>query len=150
MVFNPNGKKYSAIASPAALQEIREQKEYFGFDFEKLLQEGITVYKICKEGEPDIIHGLVGFTPSIGVLDCYNMEINSINKRGISLYGGLGKCMIALCCKVSFDLGLEGYITFEAKNRLIPYYERSGARLTGYLRMAIAPKESQKLIDRYF
>jgi len=89
--FNPTGKKYNAIASVASVKEIRQHKEYFEFDFEKLLQQGITIYKICKEGEGDLIQGIVAFTPSIGVLDCYNMEMNNINKRGSSLYTGLRK-----------------------------------------------------------
>jgi hypothetical protein len=78
------------------------------------------------------------------------MELSNLNKRGISLYAGVGKCMIAFCCKVSFDLGFEGYITFEAKNRLMPYYTRYGATKIGGLRMAIATGEAKKLVDLYF
>jgi hypothetical protein len=150
ITFNPNGKKHNAVASIATLKEIKQHKAYFGFDFENFYSQGIMVYKICKEGESDLIQGLVAFTPSLGILDCYNMEMNNINKRGSSLYTGLGKCMIALCCKISFDLGFDGFITFEAKNRLIPYYERYGAKSTGFLRMAIDSIAAQKLVDFYF
>ena len=150
ITFNPTGKKYNAIASIATQQEIKQHKEYFEFDFEKLYKQGIVIYKICKAGEDDLIHGMVAFKPSIGVLDCYNMEMNNINKRGSSLYAGLGKCMIALCCKISFDLGFDGFITFEAKNRLIPYYLRYGARSIGVLRMGISTVAAQKSVDLYF
>jgi hypothetical protein len=78
------------------------------------------------------------------------MEISNLNKRGIALYSGIGKCMIALCCKISFDSGFDGYITFEAKNRLMPYYKRYGAIQIGALRMAIETKEAQKLVDLFF
>ena len=96
------------------------------------------------------MHGLVAFTPDTGILKCANMELSDLNKKGISLYSGIGKCMVALCCKISFDLGFEGYITFEAKNRLMPYYMRYGAIKIGGLRMAIETKEAQKLVDLYF
>ena len=150
LTFNPTGKKYNAIATIATLTEIRQHNEYFLFDFEKLLKEGFTVFKITKEGEEDIVHGLVAFTPDTGILKCANMELSNLNKKGISLYSGIGKCMVALCCKISFDLGFDGYITFEAKNRLMPYYMRYGAIKIGGLRMAIETKEAQKLVDLYF
>jgi hypothetical protein len=70
ITFNPTGKKYNAIASIATLQEINQHKEYFGFDFEKLYKQGFTLFKITKEGEIDILHGLVAFTPSAGILKC--------------------------------------------------------------------------------
>jgi hypothetical protein len=86
LTFNPTGKKYNAIASIATLKEIRQHKEYFEFDFEKLLK-GSTVYKICKEGDEDIIQGLVAVKPSTGILDCANMEINTENaEKLVDLY----------------------------------------------------------------
>ncbi len=150
ITFNPTGKKHNAVASIATLKEIKQHKEYFEFDFEKLLKDGFILFKITREGEMDMLHGLVAFTPSTGILRCANMELNNLNKRGISLYSGIGKCMVALCCKISFDLGFDGYITFEAKNRLMPYYMRFGAIKTGGLRMAIETKEAKKIVDLYF
>jgi len=46
---------------------------------------------------------------------------------------------------------MEGYISFEAKNRLIPYYQRLGAKRIGSSsRMYIDDVAAQKLIDLYF
>jgi hypothetical protein len=149
LTFNPTGKKYNAIASVATLKEIRQHKEYFEFDFEKLLK-GSTVYKICKQGYEDIIQGLVAVRPSKGILDCANMEINKINKAPLSLHNGIGKSIIALCCKISFDLGFEGFICFEAKNRLMKYYKRYGAQNISGLRMFIDTENAEKLVDLYF
>lgn len=79
------------------------------------------------------------------------MEINEFNKRSICLYSGVGKSMVALCCKISMENDLEGYISFEAKNRLIPYYQRLGAKRIGSSsRMFIDDVAAQKLIDLYF
>ena len=150
ITFNPAGEKYNAVASIATLKEIKQHSQYFRFDFGKLYRQGYTLFKITREGETDILQGLVAFSPSIGVLNCANMELSNLNKKGMSLYSGVGKCMVALCCKISFDLGFDGYITFEAKNRLMPYYIRFGAIKMGGLRMAIETKEAKKLVDLYF
>lgn len=150
IVFNPTGKKYNAIASAATLVEIRQQQEYFDFDFTSLLKQGAVVYKIFKENDTSIIQGLVAFKPSVGILDCANMEVHKINKRPMSIHGNVGKAMVALCCKISFDLGLDGFITFEAKNRLSTYYKRLGADKIAGLRMAINTTNAQRLVDLYF
>jgi hypothetical protein len=79
------------------------------------------------------------------------MEINICNKRPISLHSGIGKAMIALCCKISDDLGFDGFIAFEAKNRLHKYYTRLGAIQIGSSnKFYISDKNAQKLIQLYF
>ena len=150
IVYNPTGKKFNLFASIANNIEINQHSGYFEFDFLKLKKEGVFIYKLYKENEENIIQGLVAFKPSIGILDCYNMETNLINKKPLLLYDGVGKSMVALCCKISVDLNLDGYITFEAKNKLIPYYKRLGATVIAGLRMAIDDKNAKKLIDIYF
>jgi hypothetical protein len=149
IIFNPTGKKYNAVASPATIKEIKQHKDYFSFDFIEIVKD-FTIYKIYKQGDETVVHGLVAFKPSLGILSCANMETNIINLKPLLIHGGIGKSMVALCCKISFDLGFDGYITFEAKNNLMPYYRRLGAENIGGLRMAIATKEAQKLVDLYF
>jgi hypothetical protein len=149
IIFNPTGKKYNAVAKIATIKEIRQHKEYFNFNFEKNYKEA-TIYKITKEHDEDLIQGFVSVKPNIGVLDCGNMETNKINKSPLSLHGGIGKSIIALCCKISFDCGLDGYITFEAKTNLFSYYARYGAKKTVGLRMFMDTIAAQKLVDIYF
>lgn len=78
------------------------------------------------------------------------MEISNANKHGNPVYNGIGKAMVALCCKVSYDEGMDGFIYFDAKSRLMPYYERMGARRLFGIRMIVEPREALKLIDLYF
>lgn len=109
-----------------------------------------TIYKICKHGDEDLIQGLVAVKPRKGILDCANMETNKINKAPLSLHSGIGKSIIALCCKISFDLGLEGFICFESKNRLMKYYRRYGTQNITGLRMFIDTENARKLVNLYF
>jgi hypothetical protein len=143
---NPTGKKYNAIASKATFKEIQQHKDFFHFDFMSLSKIGI-IYKICKEGDEDNIQGLVCFKPELGVLDCINMETSYLNKFPLNLHNGVGKVLIALCCLISFDLNLDGFITFKSKNKLMPYYKRYGALNISGLIMYIDTKNAKKLID---
>ncbi len=146
--FNATGEKVDAIASPATLSELSESRHSFQFNFLKLNQKYI-VYKLQARGD-STIQGLVAFRPTQGAMECSNMEICNANKHGKPVYHGAGKAMVALCCKVSFDEGLDGCIYFDAKNRLIPYYERFGARRIFGLRMIMDSVNAKKLIDLYF
>ncbi|MFN0082835.1 MAG: hypothetical protein ACKVOM_09985 [Ferruginibacter sp.] len=150
IIQNSNGFKHDVVATSIDITEIKRYKKEFIFDFVALKKKGLFVYKICKSNKGNILQGMVCFTPNMEILDCYNMELNNFNKRGSSLYNGVGKCMVALCCKISFDLGFEGFITFEAKSKLVPYYERLGAKRISYIRMAIDSKVAKKLVAIYF
>ena len=150
VVLNATRQKENVLAVPVKTTEIRKHLHQFQFDFVAISKQ-YTVYKIHLESQPDIIQGLVAFRPQKGFLGCVNMEINGFNKHGIALYSGVGKSMVALCCKVSMDIGLGGFISFEAKNRLIPYYQRLGAyRIGNSKRMFIDDIGARKLIDLYF
>jgi hypothetical protein len=148
IIFNPTCKKHNAIATIATLKEIRQNKEQFGFNFEKNYKEN-TVYKITKEND-DVIQAFVSVQPITNVLKCSNMETNKINKSPLSIHGGIGKSIIALCCKISFDMGFDGYITFEAKTNLFDYYKRYGAKRISGLKMYIDTIGAKKLVDIYF
>jgi hypothetical protein len=146
--FNSTGQKVDAVASPASRSELVASRGAFGFDF-ILLSNEYTVYKFQAGSDP-VIQGLVAFRPTRGILECANMEICNANKHGSPIYNGIGKSIVALCCKVSQDVGLDGYIYFEAKNRLIPYYQRLGAKRSFGIRMVIEPTAAKALVDLYF
>jgi hypothetical protein len=146
--LNATGEKVDAVASPVTHAELVASRADFQFDFRSLLKE-YTVYKLQVELN-QAIQGLVAFRPTRGILECANMEICHTNKHGNPIYNGVGKSMVALCCKISQDAGLDGYIYFEAKNRLIPYYLRFGAKRCFGIRMVIEPAEAKKLVDLYF
>jgi hypothetical protein len=149
LTSNSSGEKYDAIATRATEEEIKRCAKLFDFDFLSLCKDYI-VYKLFIDDERDIVQGLVGFRPTPGILECANMETSHFNKRGKPLYNGTGKALVALCCKISLDHGMDGYIYFDAKNRLIPYYERMGAKSIFGLRMVIESASAEKLVECYF
>ena len=150
LTLNITRNSFHAEAVPIYETELKLHKKHFKFDFTILAKEGKIIYKIYKINEPDIIQGLVAFLPAKGVLDCYNMEASKLNRPPSLMYKNLGKLMLSLCCKISFDYGLDGYITFESKNNLMNYYRRFGATNTFGLRMGINNISAQKLVSLYF
>ncbi|MBX3165320.1 MAG: hypothetical protein KF900_12665 [Bacteroidetes bacterium] len=144
-----DGSKYNLIASPATALELKQHKEHFMFDFIQLSKQNI-VYKLCIENQENVIQGLVAFKAEIGVLRCENMEVNEFNRKRFPLYNGVGKAMVALCCKYSSDNGMDGYIGFIAKNRLLRYYSMFGAKILFGTNMYIDSVGAKKLIDLYF
>lgn len=147
--LNATWQKVHAIATPASRAEIQNSKAHFGFNFYTLSKTNF-IYKLADENQPAIIQALVAFAASPGVLACANMETNLHNRDKPGLYANTGKATIALCCKYSIDNGMDGFITFEAKNRLIPYYTRMGAYVVAGNRMVIGENEAKKLIALYF
>ena len=150
IIINATEKVVDAVATIITIKEINLHQQYFSFDFVKLAKH-CKVYKVCKESDADVIQGLVAFKPEDNFLKCENMEINIYNKRPISLHNGIGKAMIALCCKISDDMSFDGFIAFEAKNKLHKYYSRMGATQIGSSnKFYISDKNAQKLIQLYF
>jgi hypothetical protein len=59
--------------------------------------------------------------------------------------------MIAFACKLSFQRGHDGYLSFLSKTNLIEHYEKTlGAIHVGGLLMVINTNAALKLIDKYF
>jgi hypothetical protein len=59
--------------------------------------------------------------------------------------------LVAFACKLSFQRGGEGYVSFVAKTKLINHYiESLGATNLGGHLMVITTATALKLIDKYF
>jgi hypothetical protein len=67
------------------------------------------------------------------------------------LYAGVAGNLFAYVCKLSWDAGYEGYVTFESKTQLIHHYQATleAVHIGGH-RMVIAPVAALKLIKKYF
>ena len=149
LTLNATATMYDAVAAPVDAADIKRHSAQFDFDFVRLAKTN-TVYKLHLPDQPDIIQALVALRPDAGFMECANMETAAFNKSGRPLYSGAGRAIVALCCKISFEEGFDGYIRFEAKSRLFPYYERLGAKRIGGLLMIMDEAAALKLTARYF
>ena len=79
------------------------------------------------------------------------IESNKFNRGDKKIYLGVPANLVAFGCKVSFDKGYGGYVSFENKTKLKEYYKKTlGAHFLFGNFMAIDTKAATKLIEQYF
>ncbi|CAN5231252.1 hypothetical protein BH09BAC4_BH09BAC4_36520 [soil metagenome] len=79
------------------------------------------------------------------------LESASFNCGKDKLYEGVAGNLVAYACKVSFQQGFDGYVSFTAKTKLIDHYTKTlQATLFGGQLMIINTIAANKLVDRYF
>ena len=109
------------------------------------------VYKLTITNNPHIIQGLVSLTIEPDHVFMNLVESAPFNLGKNKLYEGVAGNLVAYACKTSFQKGFEGFIAFDAKTKLIQYYEKTlGAILFRGQRMIIPTQAAQILLDKYF
>jgi hypothetical protein len=79
------------------------------------------------------------------------IENAKFNKGKSKLYLGVAGNLMAFACKVSFEKGYDGYVSFISKSKLITHYEKTlGAIKIGGLKMIIDTQAARKLFLQYF
>lgn len=79
------------------------------------------------------------------------IESHKLNKGEKKLYLGVAGNLIAFACKLSFEKGFEGYVSFESKTKLIQHYQEIlGASLLFGNIMVINSNAAIRLINQYF
>lgn len=117
-------------------------------EFKDLKKE---TYKLTIVNNPDIIQGLLSITIDKGFIFMNLLENAPFNIGRNKLYEGVAGNLVAYACKVSFQKGFEGYLTFTAKTNLIDHYEKTlGAYHFKNQRMIIETKPAKILVDKYF
>ncbi|GAB6012727.1 hypothetical protein [Viscerimonas tarda] len=79
------------------------------------------------------------------------LENAPFNIGETKLYEGVAGNLVAYACKISFQHGFEGYVSFTAKTKLVKHYQETlDAQLYSGQLMVINTPAANKLIDRYF
>jgi len=113
-------------------------------------QSDKTVYKLIIDN-PTIIQGLISMQDRGDHIFMLLIESNKFNKGSKKVYLGVPGNLVAFACKLSFDKGYGGYVSFESKTKLIEHYQKIlGAHLLFGNIMAIDTRAANKLIEQYF
>ena len=79
------------------------------------------------------------------------IESAKFNKGKNKLYRGVAGNLVAFACKLSFEKGYDGVVSFISKTQLTGHYEQAlGAKLFSGNRMFIDTKEALILTSKYF
>ena len=122
------------------------------FDWEAELDlKNREVYKLTTVNNPKIIHGLLCFEYKDDHIFIHLVESANFNKGTNKMYFGIAGNLFAFACKLSFDKGYEGYVTFDSKSALIDHYKKKlGATHFKGQRMYIETVNALKLVKKYF
>jgi hypothetical protein len=109
------------------------------------------IYKLTIVNNPTIIQGLISLTVKEDHVYLHLIENAPFNRGKNKVYAGVAGNLIAFACKLSFQRGCEGFVSFLAKTNLIEHYQQSlqAVHVGGHL-MVINTKGALKLIDKYF
>ena len=109
------------------------------------------VYKITIVNNQSIIQGLISLEVKEDHVFMHLVESAPFNKGKTKIYLGVPGNLVAFACKLSFQRGHEGAVSFISKTQLIDHYVESlGATHVGGRLMIISPIAASKLINRYF
>jgi hypothetical protein len=109
------------------------------------------VYKLTIVNNPTIIQGLISLEVKADHVYMHLVESAPFNKGKIKMYSGVPGNLVAFACKLSFQRGHEGNVSFLSKTQLVEHYEKTlGAFHFGGRVMVIETNSALKLINKYF
>jgi hypothetical protein len=122
------------------------------FDWKKELnQNDREVYKLTIQNNPTIIQGLVSFIIEDDYIYMPLIESAPFNRGNTKVYLGVPGNLVAYGCRLSFQKGFGGFLSFHSKTKLLEHYVKTlGAYHFGGHLMIINPIQSQKLVEQYF
>jgi hypothetical protein len=118
---------------------------------QELANNDKEVYKLTIVNNADIIQGLISFTIKPDHIYMDLIESAPFNLGRNKIYEGVAGNLVAFACKVAFQRGFDGFISFTAKTKLIEHYEKTlGAYHFGNHLMIIETNAASILVDKYF
>lgn len=109
------------------------------------------IYKLTIANNPQIVQGVVSLEVKIDHIYMHLIESAPFNIGKNKTYLGVPGNLVAFACKLSFQRGGEGYVSFLSKTKLIDHYEKSlGAVHFGGHLMVITSEAALKLTNKYF
>lgn len=139
------------LLSTADLKTVTKKKGWqFNWKLE-LDQPEKEVYKLTIPNNPAIIQGLICLEIKSDHIYMHLVESAPFNKGKTKVYSGVPGNLVAFACRLSFQRGFEGNVSFLSKTNLIEHYSKTlGAIHFRAGVMIIETRAALKLIDKYF
>lgn len=140
-----------SLVSTSDLRTVTKKNKWlFNWKYEHRQPER-EVYKLTIVGNSAIIQGLMCVEIKSDHVYMHLVENAPFNKGQNKMYAGVAGNLVAFACRLSFQRGHEGNVSFLSKSQLIDHYEKSlGAVHFGGRVMIIETNAALKLIDKYF
>lgn len=111
----------------------------------------VTHIKLTIVNNSTIIQGLISLEVKSDHVYMHLIENAPFNKGEKKVYAGVAGNLVAFACKLSFQRGHQGNISFISKTQLIEHYQKTlGAFHFGGRLMVVETKAALQLINKYF
>ena len=138
------------ISSTDLKNIIKKNNWQFDWKFE-YKQPQRDVYKLTIVNNQTVIQGLISLEIKSDHVYMHLIESAPFNKGKSKIYEGVPGNLVAFACKLSFQRGHQGNVSFFSKTQLVQHYiDTLGAMHVGGRIMIIDTKASLKLINKYF
>ena len=140
-----------SIISNSDLKNVTK-KNGWSFDWKsELKQPQRDVYKLTIVNNQTIIQGLISLEIKSDHVYMHLVESAPFNKGKAKIYAGVPGNLVAFACKLSFQRGHDGNVSFFSKTQLVQHYIDSlGALHFGGRVMIIDTNAALKLLNKYF
>ncbi len=128
------------------------KKNGWQFDWKlELKQPERDIYKLTIVNNQSVIQGLISLEVKSDHVYMHLLESAPFNKGKTKMYAGVPGNLVAFACKLAFQRGHEGNVSFFSKTQLVQHYiETLGAVHIGGRIMIIDTNAALKLINKYF
>jgi len=139
------------LISASDLKNI-SKKSNWAFDWKaEFKRPERDVYKLTIVNNQSIIQGLISLEIKFDHVYIHLIENAPFNKGKSKIYIGVPGNLVAFACKLSFQRGHEGNVSFISKTQLVQHYiDTLGALHFGGRVMIIDTNAALKLINKYF
>lgn len=148
------GDSFQTDISLVSNIEIKKITKKAGWQFDwklEIKEPARDVYKLTIVNNQQVIQGLVSLEIKPDHVYLHLVESAPFNKGKSKMYAGVPGNLVAFACKLSFQRGHEGNISFISKTQLVQHYiDTLGAVNFGGRVMIIDTVAALKLINKYY
>ncbi len=151
---NISGDSFPTDVSLLSKKDLKQINKKNGWLFkwkEELSLPDREVYKLTIVNNPNITQGIASLTIKPDHVVIHLIENAPFNKGKDKLYEGVAGNLVAYACRLSFQRGANGFVSFHSKTNLVDHYIKTlNARHYGNHLMVIDTDSAQILVDKYF
>lgn len=149
-----SGDSFPTDISLLTIEELKKITKKNGWRFNWVSEIKVPerdIYKLTIANNPNIIQGIISLEVKADHVYMHIIESAPFNIGRQKTYFGVPGNLVAFACKLSFQRGSEGYVSFTAKTKLIDHYiESLGAVHFGGHLMVITTPSALKLVNKHF
>ena len=148
------GDTFATDITIISISDLKTLTKKNGWQFDwrfELKQPERDVYKLTIVNNQSVIQGMISLEVKSDHVYMHLLESAPFNTGKTKVYAGVPGNLVAFACKLAFQRGHEGNVSFFSKTQLVQHYtDTLGAVHIGGRIMIIDTNAALKLINKYF